>query len=157
MITYMEKGFSDKESLGVLNKDVREWFTKNFNELTIPQKFTFKLVSEHKNILVAAPTGSGKTMSGFVAILSDLFDKASKGELSEEVYCIYISPLRALNNDIYKNLAKPLEEIYQLSSKNEKSSHVTIAVRTGDTPQKDRQRQLAHPPNILVKIGRAHV
>jgi ATP-dependent Lhr-like helicase len=150
MITYMEKGFSDKESLGVLNKDVREWFTKNFNELTIPQKFTFKLVSEHKNILVAAPTGSGKTMSGFVAILSDLFDKASKGELSEEVYCIYISPLRALNNDIYKNLAKPLEEIYQLSSKNEKSSHVTIAVRTGDTPQKDRQRQLAHPPNILV-------
>ncbi len=150
MITYMGKGFSDKESLGVLNKDVKEWFTKNFKELTIPQSFTFKLVSEHKNILVAAPTGSGKTMSGFVAILSDLFNKASRGELKEEVYCIYISPLRALNNDIYKNLNKPLEEIYQLSSKNEKSSHVTIAVRTGDTPQKDRQRQLTHPPNILV-------
>jgi ATP-dependent Lhr-like helicase len=146
----MSKGFSDKESLGVLNKDVREWFTSNFKELTMPQSFTFKLVSEHKNILVAAPTGSGKTMSGFVAILSDLFNKASRDDLKEGVYCIYVSPLRALNNDIYKNLSKPLEEIYKLSEKNAKSSKVTIAVRTGDTPQKDRQKQLKHPPHILV-------
>ncbi len=146
----MSKGFSDKESLGVLNKDVKEWFTSNFKELTMPQSFTFKLVSEHKNILVAAPTGSGKTMSGFVAILSDLFNKASRDDLKEGVYCIYVSPLRALNNDIYKNLSKPLEEIYELSEKNAKSSKVTIAVRTGDTPQKDRQKQLKHPPHILV-------
>ncbi len=150
MIEYMDKGFSDKESLSVLNKDVSEWFTKNFKELTIPQRFTFKLVSEHRNILVAAPTGSGKTMSGFISILSDLFNKAAAGSLSEEVYCIYVSPLRALNNDIYKNLSKPLEEIYAMASKGSKQSQVTIAVRTGDTPQKERARMLRHPPNILV-------
>jgi len=154
--------FSDEESLSVLNQYVRNWFVSNYKELTPPQKFAFKLISENKNVLVTAPTGSGKTMAGFVSILSRLFDKAISGKLEEKVYCVYISPLRALNNDIYRNLTKPLEEIYSSIEKDKylqvgkqlvQSSSipkVTIGVRTGDTPQKDRQHMLAHAPNILV-------
>ncbi|MGC8586977.1 MAG: ATP-dependent helicase [Candidatus Micrarchaeia archaeon] len=162
MIETLKSPFTDEESLSVLNPYVRKWFTSNYSELTPPQKFAFKLISSKKNVLITAPTGSGKTMAGFVSILSRLFEKAISGSLEEKVYCIYVSPLRALNNDIYRNLAKPLEEIYssiekdkylQLGSQLVQSasiSKVTIGVRTGDTPSKDRQRMLAHAPNILV-------
>ncbi|MGC8586568.1 MAG: ATP-dependent helicase [Candidatus Micrarchaeia archaeon] len=150
MIENISEPFSNEESLGVLNPYVREWFEKNFNELTPPQKFSFKLIHDRKNILVTAPTGSGKTLSGFLSIISRLFDYSIEGKLEDRVYCIYVSPLRALNNDIYKNLTKPLEEIYNAISKEKSVKKVTIAVRTGDTTQKERHSQLAKPPNILV-------
>ncbi|MGC8495925.1 MAG: ATP-dependent helicase [Candidatus Micrarchaeia archaeon] len=153
MIEYMSKPFSEEESLESLNTFVREWFVKNFKGLTPPQRFAFKLIHERHNVLITAPTGSGKTFSAFLSIISNLFDYSMAGKLEDKVYCIYVSPLRALNNDIYKNLAKPLEEIYQ-SIASEKGSEqlkkVTIAVRTGDTTQKERRDQLAKPPNILV-------
>lgn len=157
MIEIMKEPFKDSESLAVLNKFVREWFQKNFDELTPPQKFAFKLISEKKNILVTAPTGSGKTMSGFLSIISSLFDKSLQGKLENKVYCIYVSPLRALNNDIQRNLQRPLEEIYQMILKEkgvkiikENIQQVTIGVRTGDTTQKERAAMLKKPPNILV-------
>ncbi len=157
MIEYVKEPFSDEESLAVLNKYVKDWFTTNFQELTPPQKYTFKLISEKKNILVTAPTGSGKTMSGFVSIISKLFDYSLAGTLEEKVYCLYISPLRALNNDIHRNLTRPLEEIYATIVKEkgvkilkENIRGVTIGVRTGDTPQSERAKMLKHPPNILV-------
>ncbi|MEM0149029.1 MAG: ATP-dependent helicase [Candidatus Micrarchaeaceae archaeon] len=162
MIEYAKEPFSDEESLSVLNPYVRAWFKKNFKELTPPQKYAFKLISEGKNLLITAPTGSGKTMSGFVSIISRLFDYALSGKLDEKVYCIYISPLRALNNDIYRNLTKPLNEIYESIKSNryvqagksliptDELKRVTIAVRTGDTPPKERQKMLRNPPNILV-------
>lgn len=157
MIKRLNKPFSEKESLKVLNKYVREWFTNNFKELTPPQRFAFKLISEHQNSLIASPTGSGKTMSGFLSILSTLFDKSLSNKLEDSIYCVYISPLRSLNNDIYKNLMKPLEGIYELI-KNEKGTdilkenirNVSIAVRTGDTTQKERRQMLSKPPNILI-------
>ncbi len=150
MIENISEPFSNEESLGVLNPYVREWFEKNFKELTPPQRFSFKLIHDRKNILVTAPTGSGKTLSGFLSIISRLFDYSIEGKLEDKVYCIYVSPLRALNNDIYKNLTKPLEEIYSAISKEKSVKKVTIAVRTGDTTQKERHSQLAKPPNILV-------
>ncbi|MEM3227481.1 MAG: ATP-dependent helicase [Candidatus Micrarchaeaceae archaeon] len=157
MIETLSKPFSDEESLGSLNSYVRDWFTKNFNELTPPQKFAFKLISEGKNVLITAPTGSGKTLSSFLSIISDLFNASLSGNLKEKVYCIYISPLRALNNDVYKNLAKPLDEIYESIRVDKKRDiikenirKVSIAVRTGDTPQNERNRMLVHPPNILI-------
>ncbi len=146
MIQYAER-FSKEESLGVLNPKIRKWFEKNFKELTPPQYYSFKLIRSGKNVLITAPTGSGKTFSAFIAILSELMDMADAGKLEEKVYCIYVSPLRALNNDIYKNLSKPLEEIYSEFNSNKK---ITVGIRTGDTDQKERQRQLRHPPNILV-------
>ncbi len=157
MIEYIDKPFTDEESLSSLNKYVRSWFEKNFSELTPPQKYAFKLIGAGNNVLITAPTGSGKTMSGFLSIISRLFDYSLEGRLDEGVYCIYISPLRSLNNDIYRNLTKPLDEIYE-SIRKEKGidmikegiKKVTIGVRTGDTTQKERRDQLLHPPNILV-------
>ena len=130
---------------------------EELQELTPPQKYTFKLISESKNMLVTAPTGSGKTLSAFLSIISRLFDYSLQGKLEDRVYCLYVSPLRALNNDIYRNLTKPLEEIYAMIMKEKgvdilKSNirQVTIGVRTGDTSQQERRKQLVRPPNILV-------
>jgi len=157
MITYAEKPFEDKESLGALNTYVSKWFTKNFEELTPPQRYSFKTISDRKNVLITAPTGSGKTMSGFLSIISKLFDYSLEGKLEDRVYCVYVSPLRALNNDIYNNLIKPLEEIYGLIKVEkgvniikENIRQVTIGVRTGDTPASERRKMLLKPPNILV-------
>jgi ATP-dependent Lhr-like helicase len=157
MLTYAEKPFSDEESLSKLNPYVRAWFTGRFTELTPPQKYAFKLITDNANTLVTAPTGSGKTVSGFLSIISRLFDYSMAGKLEDRVYCLYVSPLRALNNDVYKNLAQPLDEIYELIRKDKgveiiKSNikQVTVGVRTGDTSQQERHRQLVHPPNILV-------
>ncbi|MDE1871312.1 MAG: ATP-dependent helicase [Candidatus Micrarchaeota archaeon] len=158
MITYADKKpFSDSESLGVLNKYVREWFTKSFDGLTPPQKYAFKLISERSNVLVTAPTGSGKTMSGFLSIISRLFDYSLEGKLEDKIYCLYVSPLRALNNDIYNNLSRPLEEIYEMIKKEKGTDiiknniqQVRIGIRTGDTTQQERHKMLVKPPNILV-------
>jgi ATP-dependent Lhr-like helicase len=157
MIEKAETPFSDDDSLGALNHYAKSWFLKNFKELTPPQKYSFKLITEKKNTLIAAPTGSGKTMSAFLSVISRLFDLSLEGKLEDRVYCIYISPLKALNNDIHRNLAKPLDDIYNdilekkgVSIIKENIKKVTIAVRTGDTPQKERRMQLEHPPNIFV-------
>jgi ATP-dependent helicase Lhr and Lhr-like helicase len=157
MITRAEKPFSEEESLGVLNPYVREWFKSSFGELTPPQRYAFKLISERQERAIAAPTGSGKTMSGFTTIISKLFDYSLEGKLEDRIYCLYISPLRALNNDIHRNLTRPLDEIYGLMKKKlgteiikRNVRQVTIGVRTGDTSQKERRQQLLKPPNILV-------
>ena len=157
MISYVDQPFDERTSLDSLNSYVRKWFEDNFDELTPPQKYAFKLIKDKKNLIITAPTGSGKTLSAFLAILSALFEKSLKGRLEEKVYCIYVSPLRALNNDVYKNLTGPLEEIYEqikrskgVSMIKENIKKVTIAVRTGDTTQKERREQLLRPPNILV-------
>ncbi len=157
MIEHLTKPYSVGESLGVLNPYVRKWFTERFDEMTPPQRYAFKLISEGKNVLIAAPTGSGKTMSAFLVIMSRLFDYSLAGKLEDKVYCVYVSPLRALNNDIYRNLSVPLEEIYGII-RQEKGidlikahiKQVSIGVRTGDTSRRERQSQLAKPPNILV-------
>ncbi|MDE1851402.1 MAG: ATP-dependent helicase [Candidatus Micrarchaeota archaeon] len=148
MITNYTKPFTKEESLSHLNIFIREWFEKKYKELTPPQKYSLKLISEQRNLLITAPTGSGKTFSAFITIMSELMDLSLKGRLEEKVYCIYVSPLRALNNDIYKNLSVPLQEIYSQMTLD--ISKVRVATRTGDTTTKERQQMLAHPPHILV-------
>ncbi|MCL4375419.1 ATP-dependent helicase [Candidatus Marsarchaeota archaeon] len=148
MIKFYEKPFSKEESLSSLSPEVRSWFEETHKELTPPQYYSFKLISEGNNILITAPTGSGKTFSAFMSIISNLMRKEREGSLEDKVYCIYISPLRALNNDVYKNLSKPLEELY--ASLDGEKKKISIGVRTGDTTQSERQKQLRKPPNILV-------
>lgn len=149
MIKILNKPFTDKESLGMLNPIVKNWFISNFKELTPPQKFSFVFIKKKKNILITAPTGSGKTMSAFIPIIDELLDLAYSDKLKEEIHCLYISPLRALNNDIYKNLIIPIDNIYS-SKKLENKKKITVGLRTGDTPQNERRKQFLHPPNIFV-------
>lgn len=148
MIEFKKEPFSTEESLSSLNLFIRKWFESKYKSLTPPQRYSFKLLKEGRNMLITAPTGSGKTFSAFTGILSDLMDLSVAGTLEDKIYCIYVSPLRALNNDIYKNLSEPLEEIF--SNIAIKIKKITVGIRTGDTPQKDRQAMLRRPPNILV-------
>ncbi len=148
MIEFKKEPFTIEESLSSLNIFIRKWFESKYKTLTPPQRYSFKLLKEGKNMLITAPTGSGKTFSAFTGILSDLMDLSVSNTLEDKIYCIYVSPLRALNNDIYKNLSEPLEEIFSKMALPLKK--ITVGIRTGDTPQKDRQAMLKRPPNILV-------
>ncbi len=150
-IKFVEKSFTRDASLGCLEDYVREWFMRSFKELTPPQEYSFKLVSQGENVIVTAPTGSGKTLAGFMAILSELFKMGERGELADSVYCVYISPLKALDNDVKKNLLVPLTEIRDIAREMGKTlPEVRIAVRTGDVPPKEKQKQLKMPPHILI-------
>lgn len=130
---------------------VKEWFNGKFDKLTPPQKYSFDLIHENENSLICSPTGSGKTLSAFLSILNELFLKGDRGELENQVYCLYVSPLRALGNDIQRNLEKPLEGIKQIAEEMDiEMPEVRCAVRTGDTSSQDRQKMLDETPHILV-------
>ncbi len=146
MIEYAAKQYDKKDIEAILNPFVKQWFSK-FRELTPPQKYAIKLIHENKNTLISSPTGSGKTVSAFLSIINELFQLSEKGELEDNVYCLYISPLKALNNDIYVNLQEPLNEIRSYSKN---LPEVRVAVRTGDTTQSERSKQARKAPHILV-------
>lgn len=141
----------DKKILKLLRPYVREWFKRNFKEFTFPQKFGVELIHKGYSTLVTAPTGSGKTICGFLSIINELFSLGEKRKLNDEVYCVYISPLKALDNDIYKNLIVPLKEIREIANEMKiQLPEVRIGVRTGDTSPQEKQKQLKIPPHILV-------
>ncbi len=100
-----------------------------------------------KNVLISAPTGSGKTLTAFLSILNELVDTSQKQALQDKVYCIYISPLKALNYDIQHNLLKPLEEIQKIAGND---LGIRVAVRTGDTTASEKAKMLKTPPHILI-------
>ncbi len=130
---------------------VKKWFNDRFRSLTPPQKYSFELIHQGNNSLVCSPTGSGKTLSAFLSILNELFLKGDNGELEDKVYCLYVSPLRALGNDIQRNLEEPLDGIKKVAEKMDIDvPEVRSAVRTGDTPSNERQKMLKKPPHILV-------
>ncbi|MEM3802783.1 MAG: ATP-dependent helicase [Conexivisphaerales archaeon] len=140
----------DLQILNILNPLVSEWLAR-FESLTPPQKLAIPLIHQGKNTLIASPTGSGKTLAAFLSIISELINLSQRGELQEQVYCIYISPLRALSNDIKKNLLQPLEEIDKIAQQHKmKPLGIRVATRTGDTTQSERARMLIHPPHILI-------
>ena len=145
------KPYSDEEILQKLNWIVAEWFRRKYSSFTPPQRYSIVPALEGKNVLVTSPTGTGKTLAGFLPVISTLVDLAEKGELEDKVYAVYVSPLRALNNDIRRNLEEPLKEIYELAkSKGIELQEIRIAVRTGDTTAEERQKQLRKPPHILI-------
>ncbi len=150
-IRHARKPFTREESLGALEHYVREWFERNFSDLTPPQRFSFRLISRGSNVIIAAPTGSGKTLAGFMAILSELFKLGEKGKLKQKVYCIYISPLKALDNDVKKNLLVPLREIREIArEKGIELPEIDVGLRTGDVSQSEKSKQLRKPPHILI-------
>jgi len=130
---------------------VREWFLKHFPAPTEPQAQAWPAIKEGKHTLIAAPTGSGKTLAAFLSAIDDLVWKATAGELGDETHVVYVSPLKALSNDIQINLQQPLSGIQQiLEASGISSTEIRTLVRTGDTPAKDRAAMTKRPPHIIV-------
>ncbi|MDI9646581.1 MAG: ATP-dependent helicase [Archaeoglobales archaeon] len=145
------KAYDDEEILSTLHPILREWFLSKYSSFTPPQRYAIVEAHRENNILITSPTGSGKTLAAFLAAINMLFEKAEKGELEDFVYVVYVSPLRALNNDIRRNLEEPLKEIYELSEKKGlKLPKIRVAVRTGDTEASEKQKQMKKPPHILI-------
>ncbi|HUL39128.1 MAG TPA: ATP-dependent helicase, partial [Methanomassiliicoccales archaeon] len=142
---------SKKEVLGLMEPLIEEWFTSKFEDMTEPQSYAIPIIHQRRNVLVSSPTGSGKTMTAFLSIINELFKYAKSGRLEERIYCVYVSPLKALANDINRNLDEPLREISELARREHADMpKIRVGVRTGDTSQADRQRMLKHPPHILI-------
>ncbi|MDL2246422.1 ATP-dependent helicase [Methanobrevibacter sp. OttesenSCG-928-K11] len=147
MIKEQTKSYTKKEIYSHLHPWVRQWFSEIFDDFTPSQKKSIIDIQKGNNILVSSPTGSGKTLTAFLSIISELTKLSEKEKLEDKVYCIYISPLKALDNDIEKNLEKPLEEIEKIAGK---KLGIRKAVRTGDTSQYQRNKMLKTPPHILI-------
>jgi ATP-dependent Lhr-like helicase len=130
---------------------VAEWFQSRFGEPTEPQKQGWPVIREGRDVLISAPTGSGKTLSAFLLCIDSLVRSARTGTLPERTEVLYVSPLKALSNDIHKNLEIPLGEIAALAeARGIPLASIRTALRTGDTPQWERQRMTRESPHILV-------
>jgi ATP-dependent Lhr-like helicase len=130
---------------------VREWFLNKFGKPTEPQQRGWPLILAGKTTLISAPTGSGKTLAAFLTCIDRLVRKALAGGLLNETQVLYVSPLKALGNDIQKNLETPLGEILQLAAERGLlMPPIRTAVRTGDTLMRERRAMLTRPPHILV-------
>lgn len=130
---------------------VREWFFSRFRDFSITQRFGVMNIWERKNILISAPTGSSKTLTSFLSIINYLILLAEKNILEDRIYAVYTSPLKALSNDIHKNLIEPLEEIYKIAeSRNIKLQKIRVGLRTGDTTASERAKMARKAPHILV-------
>ncbi len=151
MISYAEKEYSQLEIESMLEYPIKEWFKSKYKEFTPPQKYAIMEIHQKKNVLISSPTGSGKTLSAFMVIINELVELGRNEQLEDRVYIIYISPLKALNNDIKRNLEEPLSEICTVFEKcGTRMPEIRIAVRTGDTPQSEKNRMLKKPPHILI-------
>ncbi len=151
MVRKITEKHSTERVLSLMHPIVSEWFSKKFGEVTEAQAMAVPLIHARKNVLVSSPTGSGKTLTAFLSILNELILKAEKGELEDRIYAVYVSPLKALANDINENLLKPLAEIDDLfRAKGLEPPEVKVAVRTGDTLPNERQKQARSPPHIFI-------
>ncbi|MGN6370657.1 MAG: DEAD/DEAH box helicase [Phycisphaerae bacterium] len=142
---------ADQQILATFCDPLRTWWTSKYNQFSAPQRLAVPAIHDRQHTLVCAPTGSGKTLSAFIAILNDLLQRHLSGTLPHTIDTLYISPLRALGTDIQKNLTTPLSEMFnpELSIQNSEVP-IRVAQRTGDTPPKERTRLAKHPPHILI-------
>src|SRR5438874_13214498 len=122
--------------LDLFGQATREWFARTFDAPTPAQEQGWPAIASGEHTLIQAPTGSGKTLAAFLYGIDRLTAAPGEG-----LRLLYVSPLKALNYDVERNLRGPLAGL---------QSELTVAVRTGDTPQKERQRMLRHPPDILI-------
>ncbi len=147
MIEFMPEPPPDELTINVLHPLFKQWFFKTFKEFSPPQKYAIYNVHSRINTLVSSPTGSGKTLCAFGAILNELVGLSTIGYLEDKIYCLYISPLKALSRDIEVNLQGPLTELEELAGK---KLGIRVAVRTGDTTPAEKSKMLKHPPHILI-------
>jgi ATP-dependent Lhr-like helicase len=130
---------------------VSEWFNRHFTSATEPQARAWPELAAGHDVLISAPTGSGKTLAAFLLCLDRLVRTALDGSLDDRVEVVYVSPLKALSNDIQKNLEQPLAQITALAAERGVClPPIRVAVRTGDTSMRERQQMLRRPPHIVV-------
>ena len=130
---------------------VAEWFTTRFASATNVQMQAWPAIQSGRDVLISAPTGSGKTLAAFLSCIDTLFQQAVRCELRDETQVLYVSPLKALSNDVQKNLQQPLSEIGQAAlASGMLLPELRVVVRTGDTPMTERQQMLRRPPHILI-------
>jgi ATP-dependent helicase Lhr and Lhr-like helicase len=130
---------------------VQDWFIQRFGTPTEPQEQGWPHILAGRTTLISAPTGSGKTLAAFLSCIDRLVRKALAGELQDRTEVLYVSPLKALGNDIQKNLEVPLGEILQMAGQRGLlMPEIRTAVRTGDTLMHERRAMLKNPPHILV-------
>jgi len=147
----ISSGSSSSAELTWAHPLVRQWFAGKFGTPTEPQTQGWPHILAGKATLISAPTGSGKTLAAFLACIDRLVRKALSGALTDQIEVLYVSPLKALGNDVQKNLEVPLGEILQLAGQHGLlMPHIRTAVRTGDTLAPERRAMLARPPHILV-------
>ena len=139
------------EVLDIFHPAVKEWFINNIGTPSPPQTEGWPKIQSGRNVLISAPTGTGKTLAAFLESINRLLVMGLKDELPDGVFILYVSPLKALNNDINKNLEIPFQGIRRIfEEKGEAFPDIRKAVRTGDTSQRERARMLKKPPHILI-------
>jgi ATP-dependent helicase Lhr and Lhr-like helicase len=130
---------------------VSAWFARSFSAPTEPQSRAWPAIQAGRHVLIAAPTGSGKTLAAFLAAIDSLVRIGVTGELADETHVVYVSPLKALSNDIQRNLDAPLAGIHaELAAQSLPDVDIRTLVRSGDTPQAERDRMRRRPPHIVV-------
>ena len=133
---------------------VRQWFETAFPGPTRVQLEGWRAIAGGRDTLIAAPTGSGKTLAAFLWAVDSLFKKADTDELEDRIHVVYVSPLKALGNDIEKNLRAPLAAIDDLArSAGREPTQIRVGVRTGDTPSYERQLQIRRLFGRHIAIG----
>ncbi|HKV41431.1 MAG TPA: DEAD/DEAH box helicase [Blastocatellia bacterium] len=138
-------------SLDVFHPAVASWFNKQFSGPTEPQAKAWPEIKQGRHTLIAAPTGSGKTLAAFLSAIDDLVRLGTDGRLDDTTHVVYVSPLKALSNDIQRNLQMPLEGIQrELEAAGAPKFEIRTMVRTGDTPAGERAKMLRRPPHIIV-------
>src|SRR5262245_15710527 len=130
---------------------VRRWFRDTLGEPSAPQREGWPAIAAGTHTLILAPTGTGKTLAAFLWELNQLIVSGLEAPLANAVHILYISPLKALNNDVQRNLERPLAELRErFQAAGDDFPEIRVAVRTGDTPASARARMLRKSPHILI-------
>jgi ATP-dependent helicase Lhr and Lhr-like helicase len=138
-------------NLEMFHPAVARWFGSAFPAPTDPQLQAWPAIKQHRHTLIAAPTGSGKTLAAFLSAIDDLVRLGVEGKLDDTTHVIYVSPLKALSNDVQRNLQTPLEGIQkELQALGLPEVNIRTLVRTGDTPASERTAMTKRPPHIVV-------
>src|SRR5678816_1914498 len=138
-------------NLEMFHPAVARWFARSFPAPTEPQLQAWPEIKKQRHTLIAAPTGSGKTLAAFLSAIDDLVRLGVEGKLDDSTHVIYVSPLKALSNDVQRNLQVPLEGIQEeLKALDLPEINIRTLVRTGDTPAAERTAMTKRPPHIVV-------